>query len=154
MAVEGRFSSSKIDYDGEDSSYGFRTTVLTAANFDAQHTLRVALTGAVTGITLGNTMKTTESNVDVITSNAPNEPNAQREKKWLVVYSDDVTEQEYRIELPTADLTKLDPNDRKHAHIGDAGPVDAFVTAFEAYALSPLGNAVTVKEITFVGRNL
>lgn len=154
MALEGRFSSSRKDYDGEVSSYGARTAVITAANFDAQHTLRVALTGAITGICGGVVQSTVESNVDVISNQPSDEPLDQRENKWLVTYhetADPITT--YRMELPCADLTKLDPDDRKHAHIGDGAEVDAFVTAFEAYVLGPTGGAVTLDEITFVGRN-
>lgn len=154
MALEGRFSSSRKDYDGEVSGYSLRTTVITAANFDAQHTLRVALTGAISGICGGTVQNTVESNVDVISNQPSSDPLDQRENKWLVQYhetADPITT--YRVELPCADLTKLDPNDRKHAQIGDAGAVDAFVTAFEAYILGPNGGAVTVDEITFVGRN-
>ena len=154
MALEGRFSSSRKDYDGEVSGYTMRTTPITAANFDAQHTLRVALTGAISGICGGTVQSTVESNVDVISNQPSDDPLDQRESKWLVTYhetADPITT--FRIELPCADLNQLDPNDRKHAAIGDAGVVDAFVTAFEAYILGPGGGAVTVDEITHVGRN-
>lgn len=154
MALEGRFSASRKDYDGESSSYGVRVAAITAANFDAQHTLRVALTGAISNICGGTVQQNTEANVDVISNQPSNDPLDQRENKWLVTYHETANPLVfYRLELPCADLTKLDPDDRKHAHIGDAGDVDGFVTAFEAYALSPNGNAVTVDEITFVGRN-
>ena len=154
MALRGEYSQSRMDYDGEVSTFGFRVTPLTALNFDAQHALKVAFAASVTGITLGVKVKDTEANTDFITNVAPNDPLAQRENKWLVQFVDDVTEKLYKIEVPCADLAQLDPNDRKNAEIGDAGVVDAFVTAFEAYALSQDGNTVTVQEITFVGRNL
>lgn len=154
MAVEGRFSGTRKDYDGESSSYGFRTAVLTAANFDAQHTLKVALAAAITGICGGIKQSDSEMNVDVVSNQPSDEPTDQRENKWLVQYHETATPTAtFKLELPCAKLAELDPNDRKHAHIGDAGVVDAFVTAFEAYALSPNGAAVTVDEITFVGRN-
>jgi len=155
MAVRGEFASTRIDYDGETSSFGFRIAEITAANQVAQHALRVALTAGVNGICLGNGIKHVEANVDALLNQDPaTDPLAQRENKWLVQFSDDVTGKKYKVELPCADLTKLDPNNRKSAEIGDAAEVDAFVTAFEAYALSQDGNAVTVTGITFVGRNL
>jgi len=154
MAVEGRYTASRKDYDGESSSYGFRTAAMTAANFDAQHSLKVAFAASVTGICGGIKQSDSEMNVDVISNQPSDDPLDQRENKWLVQYHETATPtNSYKIELPCADLTQLDPEDRKHAAIGDAGVVDAFVTAFEAYALSPNGNAITVDEITFVGRN-
>jgi hypothetical protein len=72
----------------------------------------------------------------------------------LVQYHDSTTGRKYSVELPTADPAMIDPNDRAHAAIGDAGPVDAFITAFEAVVISRDGNAVVVDEITLVGRRV
>jgi hypothetical protein len=153
MAVSGKYSRTLIDYGDEKTIFRANVAVLTAANFDAQATLRAALGTAIAGICIGNLNQVDYGNVDFQTNLAPDDPLAQRENKWLVQYVDDTTQQLYRCELGTADLTALDPNDRAHAHIGDADVVDAFVDAFEAYVLSPDGNSVTIKEITFVGRN-
>lgn len=154
MALEGRYTSTRKDYDGEPSSFTLRVTPLTAANFDAQHALKVAFAAAVTGICGGIKQQDTEANVDVISNQPSDDPLDQRENKWLVQYHETANPiNTFRVELPCADLTMLDPNDRKHAAIGDAGAVDAFVTAFQNYVLSPSGGAVTVSEITFVGRN-
>jgi hypothetical protein len=49
-----------------------------------------------------------------------------------------------------ADATKLATNS-DDANMSDAD-ITAFVSAFEAYALSPEGNAVNVLKITHVGR--
>lgn len=154
MALEGRYSQTRIDYDGETSNFGFRVEPLTAANFDAQHALKVAFAAAVTAIVLGNKVSDSEANVDVIGTTLPASQFAQREMKWLVRWHDSVNDKAYSTQLPTADLAVLDPNNRGYAEIGDAGVVDAFVTAFEAYALSQDGNPVVVDSIQFVGRNL
>lgn len=77
---------------------------------------------------------------------------AQRELGLLVTYQDTVTKKNYRLTIPGpawdtigqvgSDL--VDPN---------AAAWTTFVTAFEANALSPDGNAVTVTGGRLVGRN-
>lgn len=153
MAVLGSYTRTMWDYGSEKTIFRCRCTALTAANFDAQETLRAALSVAIAGITIGTLEKWQHCNSEFQTSTPPSDPFAQRESKWLIDYRDAVTEETYRMELGTADLDQLDPNDRAHAHIGDAGVVDAFVTALEAFALSKDGNAIEVVEMTFVGRN-
>lgn len=154
MALRGWYNQTRIDYNKEKSTVRFRVTPITAANFEAQQTLRAAFGVAMAGICGGVINKYQWMLEDFTSEDPASDPLDQREIKWLVVYKDDVTAQTYSVELPCADLTQLDPNDRAHANIGDAGPVDAWIAAFEAFALSPDGNAVTVQEITFVGRNI
>lgn len=154
MAEKGFSSQTWTDYDGEHSNVRVHCVPLTAANFDAQATLRAALNVAVANITLGVLHKNMYGGEDLVSNNKATDVAAQRELKWLVSYIDDTTMTKYSIEIPTADVAQLDPNDRAHAEIGDAGVVDAFVTAFEAFARSPVGNSVTVEEITLVGRML
>lgn len=83
---------------------------------------------------------------------APVVATAQRELGLLVTYTDSVTGKKYRLTIPGP----------KWATIGQAGTdmVDtadalwtAFVTAFEAHAVSEVGNAVTVTSGRLVGRN-
>lgn len=83
---------------------------------------------------------------------APVVKTAQRELGLLVTYTDSVTGKKYRITIPGP----------KWATLGQAGTdmVDtsqalwtAFVTAFEAHAVSEVGNAVTVTSGRLVGRN-
>lgn len=156
MAVHGVDSQSWIDFDGEKSTTRVVVTPLTAANFDAQGTLSSAYHIAVANITLGNLVKNVVATEDTQLGTAPDDPEAQREKKWLVQYHDADNGNKYSCELPCADLSLLDINDRKHAAIGDGDVVDAFVAAFEAYVKSPFdpANAVVVDEITYVGRRL
>jgi len=151
MAI-GYLSTSHTDYDSEHANHRVYTTVLTAANFDAQAALRAAYQSAVEAIVLGIRWKYEFGTMIVNNVNPSSDAAAQVELKWMVSFHDNVTFKRYRVELPCADTAQLDPNDRAHANIGDAGVVDAFVTAFEAYALSEVGNAITVDEITLVGR--
>lgn len=152
MPVTGKLTISHIDYDGEVSNSFAHVTVLSAANFDAQATLRTNYVAAVEAIVLGNLQKTEYGNMSLQSNSASDDQDAQRELKWLVSYHDTTSLKRYSLEIGTADVAQLDPNDRAHANIGDAGVVDAFVTAFEAYVLSPTGGAVSVDEITLVGR--
>lgn len=146
------YTRSLTDYDAETTVFRVNSTALTAGNFDAQVALNVALGVAIAGITLGTLQKISYGN-EILSPGVNDDPLAQRENKWLIRYHDTATGNPYTVELGTADLTKLDANNRGYAEIGDAAEVDAFVTAFEAYVLSPAGNAVAIDSIQFVGRN-
>jgi len=154
MAVYGKYNRTVLDYDGEKGSHGFKTTALTAANFDAQGTLRSAYGVSVAGICNGVLGQSEYGNVDFTGNDASDAPADQRELKWMVRFLDTITQKKGSVELPCADTAVLDPNNRGYAQMGDAGPVDAFVTAFEAYAKSQDGNAVEVQSIQLVGRNV
>lgn len=140
------------DYDGEPSSVTFPAVDLTAANFDAQvaalASLRTALEGIAvdlqTGHFIGNDYVIVEGSAARASS-----PLAQRENKWLVRYHD--SSGAYRLTIPCADLTVLDPDNRGFMDLqGTEGA--AFVSAFEAY-VNHGGGAVTVDSVQFVGRN-
>lgn len=152
MPTSGKASFSQADYDGEVTTTSVTVPALTAANFDSQATLRNALMAAIQGITLGEYQRTEFGNVVLSSISPSNDTAAQREKKWLVDYHDTTSLKRYSFEIGCADTDQLDAQDRAHAEIGDAGVVDAFVSAAEAYILSPTGGAIVVDEITFVGR--
>jgi hypothetical protein len=152
MPDKGQFSISYTDYDGEHSVFGFTTALMTAGNLVAQTTLKNTLIAAAQAMVLGNRWKNQEANVTINNITNASDDAAQVELKWLIQYHDGTTLKRYSMELPTANTAKLDPNDRAHAEIGDAGDVDDFITALQAYALTPDGNAVVVDEITLVGR--
>lgn len=146
------YTRTMSDYDGESTIFRVNSAQLTAANIDAQIALNVALGVAIVGITRGTLQKIAYGN-EVVSPGVSSDPLAQRENKWLIRYHDDTTGEAQRVELGTADLTKLDGNNRSYAEMGDGAEVDAFVAAFEAYVLSAAGNAVVVDSIQFVGRN-
>jgi hypothetical protein len=79
---------------------------------------------------------------------------AQRERKFLVIYEDDVTLALYRMEIPCADyaLTGLFAGSTDEVILTQT-EVAAMIAAFETLAKSPEGNAVTVVSIRGVGRN-
>jgi hypothetical protein len=143
-----------MDYDGETGTLQFPIAAITAENFSAQATLRGDFNIALQAIIEGVRQREQFGNRIVSSLDVASSESAQRELKWLVQYHDATTLKRYQCEVPTADTAALDANDRAHADIGDADVVDAFVTAFEAYALTPDGHAPVVDEITLVGRRL
>jgi len=154
VADKGKSVFTLIDYDGEKTAVQVHHVALTAGNFAATETLLDALRDAMAQITLGTMANTRYGNEDLLSITKASDQEAQREAKWLVSYHDTTSLLSYSLEIGTADFDQLDPNDRKHADIGDAGVVDGFVTAFEAVAKSPTGGAVVIDEITLVGRNV
>jgi hypothetical protein len=152
MADKGYSSFSQLDYDSEKTTFGIHHVALTAGNYAATETLLDSLRDAAAAITIGTLCQTQYGNVDLLSITPASAEAAQRELKWLVSYHDTTSLVRYSVEIGCADTDQLDPNDRAHAEIGDAGLVDAFITAFEAVAKSPTGGAVVVDEITLVGR--
>lgn len=154
MAV-GMYKRTMRDYDGESTTFSVPAAQVTAANFDAQVVLNVALGAAIVGMTIDSALEKIEYGNSIVTPvTGSSNPLCQRENRWLVRYHDSVTGEKITRTIGCADLTLLDPNNRGYAHIGDGGAVDAFVTAFEAYVLSDAGNAVVIDSIQFVGANI
>jgi len=103
-----------------------------------------------------------------ISTLTPVDPNAQRERKFLVTYADTQAffdpptnaipnatfGRVFNFEIPTADfeLTGLFPTNTDECSLAQT-EIAAFVTAFETIARSPGGGTVTVLGITGVGRN-
>lgn len=142
-----------LDYGGEYSGVYLRGPVVSAANFDATEALRAALETALDGIVIGTVATRKLQTLDVtISTTKPGNVYAQRETKWLVRYSDNVTGSVHTAEVPCADLSLLVSGGEVMDIAAGAGL--AFVTAFEDWVLSPAGNAVTVSEIVHVGRNI
>lgn len=144
------------DYDREASAVTLQGLTLTAANFDAQITAYNDLLTAIGAITRGILITKMIGNETVLQNNR-SEPatseEAQRESKWLVRYHETTGGLQHTCELPCANRTFLDPNNRGFAEMGDGAEVDAFVTAFEAFVKSDAGLGVTVDSIEHVGRN-
>jgi len=143
-----------LDYDSEKSSFSVEGVDLTAANLVAQLALIAALQAATVAITIGtNSDETVLLSREVISSTPPANPFAQRETKWLVTYSDDVTGDIHQAEIPTADLSNLTTNGGfLDTSPGSQG--EDFVTAFESFVRGEGVNAVTVTNVRHIGRNL
>lgn len=152
--MPSRLTVSLWDYDKEPSSVTMEGLTITAANLDAQNTMMDAIETAIAGVSLGVIFKDTRVfDYSLIAGTPPNDKDAQREKKWLVRMHDAVTFKPHKIEIPCADLSLLDDQNK-----GSMDSSDAAYTALEAalqnYIRTEAGNPVIVDEIVFVGRNL
>lgn len=156
MATTGVFNIRYNDYTPERSTVSGEMDTLTSVNFDAEYTdfqsFMTALEGITEGLRIGFDFMNREETIGPKTP--ASSETAQRERKWLVYYTTNISGDTYRMEIPCALLTgNLDPNNREKAHIGDSGDVDAFVSAFEAFVKKD-GEGVSVTEIIHVGRNI
>lgn len=147
------------DYDVEPTSMVVNTVEITAANLDAQATLAAALRTALNGITLAGVEQV------VITDNVwdtvvpVTDPFAQREIKWTIISQDAAGNKFKSNEVPMANLDLLENASKYIVKNGNvtvvtgAAAVAAFVTAYEAFAVSNTGSALTVIDIYQSGRN-
>lgn len=147
------------DYDGEPSRTTFNTVEITAANLDAQATAANALRSAINALTLVSVEQA------VITDNVwdnivpVTNPFAQREIKWVVIVRDTAGNTYRSNEFPMANLDLLENNSKylvKSGNVvvaGAATEVQAFIDAFEAFAVSNTGLALQVWDVYQAGRN-
>lgn len=91
--------------------------------------------------------------VDTKNPATPTDVLAQRESALRIFYADDTTGEVYHISVPGPDWDAIDllPN-TDLADLTDE-PLASLVTAIEANALSPVGNAITVLRAVQVGRH-
>jgi len=158
MVSKATFSSH--DYDDENSSYQINVEEVTAVNFAAIQAALTTLRTATDGITIGNIGKLTLTDVMFNTFSPVTDPFAQRETKWQIVAVDVSGNVFAANEVPIANLGLLENGSPYIVRNGDvvvvvgATEVQAFVNAFEAIAKSPSGEALVIKDIYHVGRNV
>lgn len=166
MAGFGAFTM--LDHNGEKSTTSFYTGNITAVSLPDTLTEFGQLRTAVEGITLGTVAQESLKVFDTKLSNTrPTDQNAQRERKWLVVYEDNlpffdapvnaIPNEGYRkvftFEIATADIANRLVTNTDEADLTNPG-IAAFKTAFEQIARSPYGGTTTVLKLVAVGRNL
>ncbi len=155
MATEnaGRYRHSLVDYDGQRRQFSFDTVVVTLANITAKIAEHDALVAAIADVTLGNLdfEEFVADREQIRPLVQPAVAAAQVSVEWVVTYVDDVTGAESNVRIPTADITDTTLF-AAGSNIWD--PLDAkwvtFVAAFEAYVISPEGNAVSVQQVAFL----
>jgi len=149
-----------LDYSKEKSRMDIKVADITdGTTLAARITQFTALISAI-GVIAGGSVVSSEvvQNRTKFTAAPPANPIYQRENKWLVTATD-TSGNVSRVEIPTADLTLTDvlkPNSDE-ANWNGSGAITAwtdFVAAFEAIYRNKYDNAVTVRDIRFVGRNL
>lgn len=159
------------DYNGEVSTTSFTTGNITAVSLPGALTDFNNLRAAIEGITLGVVKQESLKVFDTRVSNAlPGDKNAQRERKWLVVYEDNTPffdpplnaipnegyHKVFNAEIATADVSLLAAR-TDEIIIGDPGvpaAVTTFATAWDTLVKSPYGGAARVLKLVCVGRNL
>lgn len=149
----GTYSRTLKDFDGEVSTVQVHTTDLNAGNIAAQITLQADFGTAINDMSLGSLQKIAYGNL--VESNQPKPSNvwAQRELKWRVDFTDDVTGEPGFYTIPCANADLLSLIAPAEADLTDADVI-AFVAASDAYVLSKAGNATSVQRIVMVGRNI
>jgi hypothetical protein len=141
-----------LDFSNEKTTSQFHFPFITAVNIDEFLAdfgdLRTAMEGIVLGTLSGDMWvgdKTKYGNAP------PSDVNAQRERKFLVVYEDVTTLALYNMEIGTADFTGRLLDDTDLVDLTETD-IATFITAFEVLARSPEGNNVNVVQIRAVGR--
>lgn len=116
-------------------------------NIVAQLAAFADLRDAINGVSIGNIGDWAIVAADGGAGKVPaSSPLAQRENKWLVSYTDDVTGLSGSFTIPCADLTLLGTDGENMA---TGAPRTELITASEAFVRSNAGNAVTVTSIRF-----
>lgn len=147
------------DYDSEGSKTSINIAEVTELTLAAQSIAVGNLRTAMDGLTLAPVSKATLSDELYNTEVIPTNPFAQREIKWVVIVQDASGNKFKANEIPTADLDILEGGSKYIIKggvvtvVGAATEVNAFITAYEALALSQSGEALTIVDMYQVGRN-
>lgn len=154
-----RFARTYIDYSREKSTVDFRIREMTAATIAAVLTEAAALGTAIDDLTGGNLLKSQLlQDSAVFSPTPPTDANMQRERKWLVLYSDTVNGKKGQVELPISLVVgaSTDPLLLLNTDQADLTATEwvAFIAAFETTARSVDGNVVNIDSAYLVGRNL
>jgi hypothetical protein len=110
-------------------------------------------------LTIAPVSKASQTDIIFDTETVPTDPFAQREIKWVVIVQDASGNKFKANEIPTANLDLLESGSKYLVKSGvvtvtaAAAAVNAFITAYEALALSQSGEALTIVDVYQVGRN-
>lgn len=143
------------DYSNELSSFAVTSPTGNAGNLAAELASALALSSAVENLTIGHLDRYTYQIIPLDTPLTPSNPLAQRELKWLVSYTGDVSGKLFQIEIAAPDPTDNLVGNSDIADIGSADWND-FRIAFETFARSPDNGTenVTLVSARLVGRNI
>ena len=152
-------SFSWYDYDSEKSGTSINLAETTELTLAAQNSAITTLRNAMDDLTIAPVSKASQTDIIFDTPVVPTDPFAQREIKWVVIAQDASGNKFKANEIPTANLDLLENGSKYLVKSGvttvvtAAAAVNAFVSAYEALALSQSGQALTVVDIYQVGRN-
>jgi len=142
-----------LDYEGEVSTVTFPCPDMTSANITALITAGDALAVAFAAITACVVIKKQYvAKISPLSAERrSSDAEAEREQKWLNRYYDGTTFERYTLTTPGSKMEDKDPDRLGFALLSDT-EIAAYKTAFEAF-VQPGGNAVTLEEMEWVGRN-
>lgn len=149
---------SYLDAGNEIGTASFYGPALDAGTFAAKIALWATLLTATDAITLGNRKKDVYNDESLYNVGQPTN-GAARETKLLVQFADNTNGQIMTTTIPTLDPTLPDyvinVNAKDVVVLDTPAEIAAFIDAFEAFAVNPrTGNAVTVRGLQVVGRNV
>lgn len=152
--MPANISISYTDYSNEKSSANWHTSEPVGAAFDVEawEAQQESIATAIDAITLGTrgahniSYRLTSGSKAIPTNKA-----AQRESGLRVFFEDDSTGDVYSIVLPCPDFDLLAQSGTDNVDLSIT-EMAAFVTAFEAGALSKALNSVTVLSAKLIGR--
>lgn len=151
VAVD-QYSATFIDRDSEKSTT--QVNVGQFADNPAYQAARDAFETAISNVTNGTRFRREATLAELVASSSPPNNNSFREDKWLLRVEDNSTFKRYSFTVATADpstVTLIAGTDKVDLTVG-AGL--ALKTAVEAFVVSPAGNAITLVEAVYVGRNI
>lgn len=141
----------------ENSTVSWESTIVDAANFDAERTKFGNLTTAITALSLGRLIRTRQAGLVTATDlprSPASDPDAQRERRWKLVGTVNSGARLFPAwtrSIAAADITdklvteeRLDPT---------AATFIALKTAVEAYVLDD-NDPVILDRVILVGKNL
>lgn len=156
MTVTQQYGQTIVDYSDETSRFEVTTETITALTLPTVLGLLTTFEAAEAPMILGTIIRKQQDVFDNTAARVlPSDANAQRERKWLVIYHDNTSGKVFRCAIPTADpvghmVPGTDLADMTEPEVA------AFVTAFQNAFRSPddSTHGITVDKITLVGRNL
>ena len=160
-------TESLIDFSGEKSSYQVNVPDIDNTNLIATETFFANLWTALAPLVLGNQVSRTFPVVVRFAGALPADPEAQREKKWMVHYKDSSPfldaptntvpnpyyGKAFKFTIPTADLA--DGNLIPGTDECDIS-IDPWLTVvglLQTGAKSPVGGNITITGVNFIGEN-
>lgn len=161
--MPSQISLTYLDYSIEKAFVTLNIPLVSAANLAATTSAITTLAAAAANITGGTLNRRTLTIPSAGSAAVPTDPEAQREEKWIVGYTDTLANlaagvpnpyfgKKFTVEIGTSELTGHLLLNSDFADLAETD-VAAFVTAFEAFARSPAGGTVNVNYIKYDGRH-
>lgn len=149
--------ASQVNFTVRDHSDEYSSMQLNIPPIDETNWLSVdaqvgALQTAVAALTTGNiARKSLVAYTEPVDDTRPANPYAQRELGLRLFYQDNVTSKKYHVTVPSPDLIVVAAGGTDDIDL-TLSAVAAVVSAIEALAVSPEGNAITIYAGKIVGR--